>query len=95
MLTWAVVLTMLLSVTAVADWSSEVRACDKALSDSQNLVFEQGKLIVMYKDRDVLQDALIESQGKRLESPLHDPVKVAVVTTVAVIVLEVLTGRLK
>jgi len=87
--------TLLAQAANASDWSDEAKACEKALADAQNVVYEQGKEIWEYTDQTDLQKSIIAAKDQQLASPLRDPIKVAGATAVILTVLIVVTGHLK
>lgn len=90
----ALSLTSLNSYGQDAACVSRVFACDKALEDSRNLVFEQGKLIVNLKDQSALQQRIIDDQNKRDDSPLRNPLTIGIGASLVTITLLLLGGHL-
>jgi len=86
------ILILAVNSSALADCNSVWKLCDKDLEKTKNLVFEQGKQIINYENQTALQQRIIEDQSKKLDSVLHDPIKVATITALCVVVLEISLG---
>lgn len=69
-----------------------LRSCDRALNEEEGLVQEQDKQLKNYEKDKELDKRIIADKDAQLSSPLRDPLKVAGVTVIGVLVLELLTG---
>lgn len=90
-----VILTLLLAQASQADCQTTLTKCDTAVNALKTLVNAQGKEISDLKTQSALQQQINKDQASKLNSPLHDPVKVAAATVVIVLVLEIVTGVFK
>lgn len=91
-----VILLMVLHTNPVlADCQAEAKTCATALNKAQMVISDQGQLITDLKKKSALDEAIKADQQSQLNSSLRDPVKVALATTILVLVLELATGHLK
>jgi len=73
----------------------QLNNCDQAYQAQKKLITDQKEQIDNYFKKDVLQHQIIDDQKKQMDSPLRDPVKVAAITAVGILVLEVALGVFK
>lgn len=93
-----IILLLSLSLTSQVSRACDdvvLKACDNALQLAQKLITDQQVQLNNYGQQSALQNQIIADQKKELDSPLHDPVKVAAATTVLIIVLELVTHHLQ
>src|SRR5271166_3137240 len=96
---YPILLVLLLSLTinncAKADCNSTLNACLNVVAASKAVIADQDQEIAQLQAKSSLDEAIKSDQAKILASPLSDPVKVALGTTVLIVVLELVTGHLK
>lgn len=69
--------------------------CDKAYQAQKQLINDQDSQINNYLQKDQLQHQIIDDQQKKLDSPLSDPVKVALGTAVILTIVEISLGAFR
>lgn len=91
-----IVLSLITSSTLAQSCDVEMKEkldnCDAAYQSQKKLITDQKEQIDNYFKKDVLQHQIIEDQQNKLDSSFRDPVKVAAITAVGVLVLEVVFG---
>lgn len=92
---WALLIVVLAAVTAKADCSQILNACDQALEDQRVLVRDLTMQVGNYQKESELQKSLIADKDAQLSNSLRQPIVVASIAAVCIIVLEVATGHLK
>lgn len=78
-----------------SDCAVELNKCSATVNAAKVYIKDMEIQIQNYKDDDQLQKQLIKDQKDKLESPLHDPIKVAAGTTILILILEIATGHIK
>ncbi len=86
---------ILVSNVAHADCPGTLKLCDAALRAEIALRQDDDAQIKNYQTKSALDEQIKSDQQHVIDSPLHDPVKVAMGTTILVIILELITGHLK
>lgn len=72
-----------------------LNACDAALEDQRAVVKDLTVQVGNYQKESDLQKALVADKDAQLSNPLRQPIVVASIAAVCIIVLEVATGHLK
>jgi len=72
-----------------------LNACEGAYQSQKKLITDQKAQIENYYKKDQLSYQIIQDQQNQLSSPWKDPVKVAAITTIGVIILEIALGVFK
>ncbi len=90
-----VVLTLMIPTTSLGDCKATPVLCDRIIQESKVIIKEQDAQINDYKTQSSLQRQILADKDRQLASPLRDPVKVALGTTVVLLLTGLLTGHIK
>lgn len=95
LLSLILVLSQTVTARQLSSCDVTLSKCDAALQAEQKVTQDQDALLASYEKKSQLQQQIISDREAQLSSPLRDPVKVAAVTTIAIVILEIVTGHIK
>ncbi len=90
-----ILLVIVLASKCHADCPNTLKLCLDVVTKANAVIADDKATISQYTEKSALDEQIKTDQQKQLESPLRDPVKVALGTTVLIIVLELVTGHIK